>query len=157
PTHAPPTHVSPVVQLLPSLQGSLLATKRQPSIGSQTSFVHAFPSSHVSGVPGRHVPSAGLHVSVPLQTSASSQTVGVPTHAPATHVSPVVHALLSSHGPGIAVYRHPKVSSQTSSVHGLPSSQFGGVPGTHDPVTVSQVSTPLHAIPSSQTIGVPTH
>ena len=63
----PPLHVSPVVQTLPSLQGAVLLTCWQPPIGSHESFVHGFPSSQLTAVPGWHVP--------PPQTSPFVQTL----------------------------------------------------------------------------------
>src|SRR5690606_591725 len=50
--------------------------------------------------------------------------------------------------PSTTVYRHPKRGSQTSAVHGLPSSQSTTSPGTHVPST--QVSPWVQASPSEQ-------
>src|SRR5438067_1088751 len=72
PTQAPPERVSPVVQAFPSSHGLLLLVN-----------THPVPGSHVSVV----------QMLLSLQVGA-----GPPTHTPPEQVSPVVHALLSSHG-----------------------------------------------------------
>ncbi len=64
----PNAQKSPVVQSFPSSQAFALLVKTHPVPGSQLSVVH---------------------------TLWSSQTTGVPTHAPPTHVSPVVQAFAS--------------------------------------------------------------
>jgi hypothetical protein len=57
--------------------------------------VQATPSEGHGAAPGRQ-PSAASHVSAPLQNKPSLQTTAAPPpHAPATHASPVVQALLS--------------------------------------------------------------
>src|SRR5262249_40078840 len=50
--------------------------------GSHESVVQGLLSSQLGGVPGRHEPSAGLQVSVPLQGLPSSHCTGRPAHAP---------------------------------------------------------------------------
>jgi hypothetical protein len=67
-----------------------------------------------------------------------------------------VHALPSSHGVvfGTGLLTHPVAGLQLSAVHGLLSSQVGGVPATH-PVAGLQVSMPLQALPSLQLTAVP--
>lgn len=70
PTHCPFAQTSPVVQRLPSLQGSVFGVKTQPSAGAQLSVVHGFLSSH---------------------------TIDAPAHFPPVHTSAVVQALPSSH------------------------------------------------------------
>jgi hypothetical protein len=78
----------------------------------------------------------------------SSQFGGAPpTHAPLLQVSFVVHALPSSHGAVLFVFTQPLTGSHESSVHTLPSSQFGGNPPTHAPLP--QVSLVVQASPSS--------
>src|SRR5438034_4231875 len=54
PTHSPSLQVSSVVQALPSSQGSVFGTWRQPSCGSQLSSVQTLWSSHEGAVPGVH-------------------------------------------------------------------------------------------------------
>ena len=65
-------------------------------------------------------------------------------HAPPEQVSPVVHALPSSHATVLSVLTHPVAVSQLSSVHPFPSLQFGGVPPTH--ALPAQVSSVVHAL-----------
>src|SRR2546425_11051654 len=55
----------------------------------------------------------------------------------------------------VGVFPLPWGGLQVSAVQRLPSSQLGGVPGTHPPVVGSQLSMPLHAFPSSQLTYVP--
>ncbi len=74
----------------------------------------------------------------------------------------MVHALpsLQSAGvvqggqPGSGVCVQPSVASQASVVHGLPSSQLGGVPGWQ-PAAPPHASTPLQKTPSSQSASPP--
>jgi hypothetical protein len=56
PTHAPPEHVSAVVQASPSLHGSLLLTYTQPDEGLHESSVQTLASSQFSGAPPAHTP-----------------------------------------------------------------------------------------------------
>ena len=79
------------------------------------------------------------------------------SQVPATHVSPDVQRLPSSHGFRFGVYMQPSVVSQVSSVQGLPSSHTSAGPGWHVPSAGLQVSAPLHGSPSSQTTAAPTH
>jgi len=58
-----------------------------------------------------------------------------------------VHALPSSHPAVFGAWTQPVVAVQESSVHGLPSSQFGGGPPTHLPP--AHVSPVVQAFPSS--------
>jgi hypothetical protein len=122
PTHAPPEHVSPVVHALLSLHAAALSTCTQPDAGLHESSVQTFPSLQLSAPPLTQVPPAQMSPVVqalpssqaavlaawtqPLaglqessvQAFPSSQLVAEPlTHAPFTHVSPVVHAFPSSH------------------------------------------------------------
>jgi hypothetical protein len=99
----------------------------QPSTGSQTSFVQGLPSSQLGGVPGAQTPA--WQVSIPLQTVPSSHDVPF----------------------GTAACWQPVVVLHVSVVHGLPSSQLGGVPAVH--TVPEHVSSPLHALPSEH--GVP--
>lgn len=50
--HAPPAHMSPFVQILPSLHGLVLLANAQPVAGAQVSVVHTLLSLHTVGVPG---------------------------------------------------------------------------------------------------------
>src|SRR5438128_6343968 len=72
PTHSPSLQVSSVVQALPSSQGSVFGTWRQPSCGSQLSSVQPLWSSHEGAAPGVHWLST--QVSKPLQKLPSSQS-----------------------------------------------------------------------------------
>src|SRR4030095_9387262 len=68
------------------------------------------------------------------------------------HVS-VEQASPSPHMAGLESWTHP-AGPQESSVHGLKSSQFSGVPPTQ-PLPGLHVSPPLHGMVSSQTSGEP--
>src|SRR3954467_12532239 len=107
PTHTPPEHWSTVVHALPSLHGAVLLVFTQPLDGLQLSSVQPLPSLQFGGAP--------------------------PTHAPAAHVSLVVHALPSLPGAVLLVFTQPLDGLQLSSVQPLLSSQFGGAPPTHEP------------------------
>jgi hypothetical protein len=122
PTHTLFAHVSPVVQVFPSLHGSVLAANTHPVFGSHESVVHTFLSAQSTRVGPEHTP--WLHRSPVVQALPSSQVavlfvwmqpfpgsqessvhtflsshdrVPVPLQAPAAHASPVVQALPSSH------------------------------------------------------------
>ena len=124
----------------------------QPLAGSQLSVVHGLLSSQFGGAEFVH-PVAGRHAGG-LQ-ALPGQTTAVPVHTPFVHWSPVVHALPSSQaGPVSGALTHPVAGLQLSAVHGLLSSQVGGVPATH-PVVGLQVSMPLQALPSLQLTAVP--
>src|SRR2546421_714329 len=130
PTQAPPEQVSPVVQAFPSSQGLLLLVNTHPVAGSHVSVVQMLLS---------------------LQVGA-----GPPTHTPPEQVSPVVHALLSSHGAVLFVWTQcPLVASQVSVVQTLPSSQVAGHATTT--VTVDSLeSFGGSGCPCSTTVTVPT-
>src|SRR5207249_4202921 len=115
----------------------------QPATGSQVSRPsQGFPLSHTSGVPFWQAPVLVSQVSVPVQTSPSSQSASV-VQQPAIGAFTQPPALLLAAG------------SQLSAVHTIPSSQVGGVPSTHVPSCGLQVSRPLQKRPSSQvTAGV---
>jgi len=98
--HTPATQVSFVVQALQSSHGALLFEWAQPVAGLHESFVHTSPS---------------------LQSGP-----GPPWHAPATQVSPVVHALPSSQGALLFTWVQPPDGLQQSSVQPFPSSQPTG-------------------------------
>jgi hypothetical protein len=120
PTQAPPKHVSFVVQALPSLQDAVLFVCTQPVAGLHESSVQTFPSLQFGGTP--------------------------PTQLPPEHVSFVMQALPSSHAAVLFVWTQPVAGSHESSVHGLPSSQFGAAPPTQLPP--AQVSFVVQALPS---------
>jgi hypothetical protein len=122
PPHTPPAHTSFFVHAFPSLHEAVLYVCVHPVVRLQESVVHGFPSSQFGPAPPTHFPPAqaspvvhalpsshasvlfecvhpvaGLQASV-VHTFESSQFVaGPPTHFPAVHMSPVVHALPSSH------------------------------------------------------------
>src|SRR2546422_521988 len=124
-----------------------------PRVASQVSAVHTAPSSpHASGRPGRQ-PSDMLQISIPLQTSSSSQAAGVPaTQSPFEQVSSPLQMLVSRQSastvqqPWTDVWTQPIVGSQLSVVQRAPSLQLGGKP-TWQPAIGSQVSIPLHMSP----------
>src|SRR5690242_2447485 len=113
-----PLQASPSLHGAPSVTGVLL----QPASGSQLSVVQALPSSQAGGVPAAHVPAT--QVSAPL------------------HASPSLHEEPSA----TATCVQPRIGSQESVVHGLPSSQDRAVPAMHVPPL--QDSLPLQASPS---------
>jgi hypothetical protein len=104
PAQAPPLHVSPDVQALPSLQGAVLLTKVQPPLPSHASVVQGLPSS---------------------------QLYAVPLQVPFAQVSFLVQALPSSQEVVFGVNVHPPKPSHASVVQTLPSSQEYAVP-LHD-------------------------
>ena len=130
PAQAPPLHVSPDVQALPSSQAALFGVKVQPLTGLQLSSVHTLLSLQPSGVPG-------------LQT-------------PLPQVSPCVQALPSLQGAVLLTKVQPPLPSHASVVQGLPSSQLYAVPLQ---VPFAQVSFLVQALPSSQEVvfGVNVH
>jgi len=84
-----------------------------------------------------------------VHTFPSSQFgPGPPTQRPPEQVSPSVQASASSHGAVLFMWMQPTAGSQLSSVHTLPSSQFGPEPPMQTPpLHVSEV---VHALPSLQ-------
>ncbi len=171
PTHAPAEHASPVVHAFPSSHAPGTLVCAHPVAGTHESAVHTFPSSQFVAIPPVHAPAAhvspvvhaspSLHETVLLactqpvagehessvHTFPSSQFVAIPpVHAPAAHVSPVVHAFPSLHGAVLFACWQPDAGAHESVVHAFPSSQLGAGPPTHTPP--EQVSGPLHALPS---------
>jgi hypothetical protein len=120
--HWPSLQVSPTLQALPSLHGRLLAVWVQATLGSHESVVHGLPSSHGGGTPG--------------------------TQLPPWHLSSLLQALPSSHGPVVALNWQPSLASQLSAVHGLPSWQVSAGPAAQLPL--AQVSPLVHRSPSLQ-------
>ena len=124
--HAPPSHLSPIVQLLPSLQLWVFAVFTQPLAGAQVSVVHGLPSPHTSAT-----------------------TIAVPLHLLFWQVSPLVHAFLSSQGEFAASCLQPLMASQVSKVQPFLSSQSTGVPMQLPSVHASAL---VHAVPSLQEV-----
>jgi hypothetical protein len=121
PTHWPALHVSPVVQPLPSSQGTAFVTWTQPILGSQESSVHGFASSQ------------------------SSDPVGPQT--PASQTSPVVQTSPSKQSSALFSLTQPVSELQESSVQTLPSLQFSSPAPTH--CSSAQTSFGVQASPSS--------
>jgi len=88
--------------------------------------------------------------------SSQRASLAVPKQIPEMQVSPVVHAIRSSHGPLAADHEHwPFDVLQESFVQTFPSLQSFGSPA-HVPVVVLHVSETVQGLPSSQAIGVVT-
>jgi hypothetical protein len=100
PTHAPAAQMSPEVQALLSVHGSVLVVYTQPDAGSHESVVHTLPSSQLVGAPG--------------------------AHAPAAQASPEVQGLPSSHGIVLLANTQPDAGLHESLVQALPSSHVMG-------------------------------
>jgi hypothetical protein len=145
----PAPHVSPDVQAFPSSQLAVLSVWKHPVAGSHWSSVQTLPSLHSTAVVSvKTQPVAGTQVSA-VQTLASSQTTAVPGwQLPPPQVSPVVHALASSHGDVLSWWKHPDAGLHRSSVQMLLSLHAAAVVSvkTH-PEAGSQVSA-VHALPS---------
>ncbi len=175
--HLPPAQLSPVVQTLPSSQGTLLLATTQPLLASQLSFVQGFTSSHTLTVPGLHWPP--LHTSPSVQTLPSLQATvlaectqpanlshessvhGLPSsqlwllpllHRPLRHWSPTVQTLPSSQANVLLACLQPCLVSQESVVQATPSSQSSIGPGAHWPPL--QPSSTVHALPSLQLLAL---
>ncbi len=153
----PTSHVSAPSQTSWLSQSSLLSQQvgmpvcthmPLPMLLSQLSAVQTMKSLHVGGVPALHAPVRALQSSTPLQNALSSQTTGVPAHAPPLQTSPVVHLLSSSHDDVLLECPQvPVVVLQTSSVQTLSSLQLTGDPPTQ--ALPLHVSTSVQALPSS--------
>ena len=117
---APPEQASLVVHAFPSLHDAVLFVATHPVAGLHASSVHGLPSLQFGAEP--------------------------PTHAPPEQASFIVHAFPSLHDAVLAVATHPVAGLHASSVHGLPSLQFGAEPPTHVPP--EQASLVVHAFPS---------
>ena len=182
-TRQPSLDVAPLGKHTPAILHALLWTLWTQLPLPQTSSVHARPSSLHVALLGKFV---WLHVPL-LQLSAvhsflSSQSLGMPMHAPFLQLSPLVHRSPSSHFALLLVCVQPSARSQPSLVQPLSSLQVAslGVP-THFPplqpsltvqVTLSSHAAVLlaclqplalshessvHACPSLQSSGVPWH
>jgi hypothetical protein len=172
PRHAPPAHVSPTVQALPSLHGFALLTWTHPEAGLHESSVQGLASLHTVGAPGWHAPPPQVspvvqafpssHAAVlfvwaqPVARSQVSVVQGLlslqfgpgpETQAPPPHVSPIVHAFPSSQGLVLLTWTHPVAGLHESSVQGLLSSHAAGAPLLQTPPP--QVSPVVQAFPSS--------
>ena len=138
PAQTPAVQVSLVVHALLSLQGVLSAAGVRPHLpvaGAQVLSWHSTPlDPHVTTVAASTTHLFDAQISVPLHRLPSSNLaqsaliehaqLPVPgLHEPLLHLSPVVHALPSSHARAFAANTQPSVLSQESVVHGLPSSQ----------------------------------
>jgi hypothetical protein len=112
---------------------------------------HALPSSQT--VPtGRCTfwqPCTLSQVSV-VHSLLSLQSICVPTHWPAEHLSPLVQALPSLQSAVFATLLQPVVRLHESSVQGLLSLQLSAVPLRQAPD--EQLSRPLHTSPSLQLV-----
>lgn len=158
--HAPPEHLSPVVQGLPSLHAAvLLGAWLHPLSAAQLAVVQGLPSSQFRSpdlvhTPAKHLspvvhrlpssqvaPAAAAvwaHPLVVLQLStvharpSLQSSVVVWMQLPPLQMSPVVHALLSEQVAVLsAVVVQPLWLLHALAVHGWPSSQFSAGPGTH--------------------------
>src|SRR5689334_20232272 len=98
PVQMPLSQVSFTVHGLRSSHGPVRTTDRQPRTGSHVSVVQGLPSSQMSGDPAMHAPLVGSQVSTPLHAFPSSHRTGVPVHVPSMHMSFRVQALPSLHG-----------------------------------------------------------
>jgi hypothetical protein len=117
----PAAQVSPTEQALSSLQLAVFASNLQPTKGSQVSLVHGLASLHSILAPG--------------------------AHCPAVQVSPTVHKLPSSHGPGAGEKTQPLTPRQPSLVHELSSLQMIHPPAQVPPAHTSPL---VQALPSLQ-------
>jgi len=139
PVQTPLTHLSAVVQDLPSSQflpSFVGVCRHSPFAGLQESAVHEFASSQFLAVPLQVLP---WHLSSTVQRSlslqGSVQTLEVPS------IPKVIFE------PPIGVWMQPWIGSQESEVEGFPSSQLNAVvPGWQAPP--EHVSPTVHALPS---------
>ena len=122
PAQRPPEQTSPVVHALPSSHEDVLFVCAHPEAGLQLSSVHGLPSLQFAGAPAWQIPPV--------------------------HVSPVVQAFPSLQGAELFACAQPVEVLQLSSVHGLPSLQFGGAPPWQTPAV--HVSPVVQAFPSLQ-------
>lgn len=118
--HTEPTHTSPAVQALASLQTLAPGTITQPKVESHTWLVHSL---------------------------ALAQSTATPAwHAPPEHRSPLVQEFRSSHACALLADWQPVCGWQKLVVQGLPSSHAVTTPGRQTPPP--QVSPSVHALPS---------
>ena len=170
--HTPALQVSPTVQLLLSSQTAVLLLCLHPLTLWQLSSVHGLPSSQLTDAPDTQLPLAQASPSVHTSSSEhgivfatllqpaeashasvvhrllSSQFFAAPgAHLPPLQTSLTVHTLLSVQVSVLFTAWQPFSLSQLSFVHGLLSSQFTTLPGTHAPSL--QVSPTVQTEPSS--------
>src|SRR5437870_2077387 len=130
PLQTPAWQVSPVVQVLPSLQAVPLAT---------------------GGF--EQVPISGLQVPAVWHWSGAGQTTAVPAHTPAWQVSPVVQALPSVQMVPVAARGFEQVPVAGSQVPaGWHWSGAGHATAVPVQVPAWQVSPAVHALPSLQAV-----
>ena len=145
-------------QALPSLHGDSLFAYTQPVAGLHESSVHALRRRSSARRPPTHAPPQQVSATctrcrrrtAPRCSRARSpcrvaRIVGAdvavvaagarrrPRTRPPEQLSPVVHALPSSHGAALFAFTQPVAGLHESSVHAFPSSQFGGAPPTQRP------------------------
>jgi hypothetical protein len=114
-----PLHASWSAHSVPSVTGACLHAFADTS---HVSVVHALPSSQATGLP--------------------------PVHTPALHAPPHV-ALVEQGAPSLpGAVPQPATASQTSALHGLPSSHTSATPAAQAPAW--QTSRPLQTLPSEQ-------
>ncbi len=170
--HTPALQVSPTVQLLLSSQTAVLLLCLHPLTLWQLSSVHGLPSSQLTDAPDTQLPLAQASPTVHTSSSEhgivfatllqpaeashasvvhrllSSQFFAAPgAHLPPLQTSLTVHTLLSVQVSVLFTAWQPFSLSQLSFVHGLLSSQFTTLPGTHAPSL--QVSPTVQTEPSS--------
>ena len=171
----PATQLSPPVQTLPSalqdLPSAWFCDAQAPEAGTHTVLAHAVSCEvlHVTMVFGSiwqtngswllsqySVPLHRLPSSLPAQSASAWHAHRfVPgAHAPAAHVSPLVHALPSEQTPSVGACPQPTVGSQPSAVHGLLSLHVAdtstGKP-EHPPLP-SHTSPAVQALPSEHAL-----
>ncbi len=98
-----------------------------------------------------------MALAVAQSASLWQPQLGVPVHAPATQVSPVVQLLPSLHAkPDATVWVQPRARSQPSLLHGLLSSHALATAVWLQPPAGSQLSV-VQSIKSSQLAALPAH
>ena len=115
--------------------------------------MHALLSLQLAVMSVKTHPVAGLQESA-VQRLLSLQTIAVPWHTPATHVSVLVQALPSLQAPLTFVWAHPVAGLQLSVVHTFPSLQEAELSVNTQPVAGLQESA-VQALLSLQTVAVP--
>ena len=179
PTQAELLQTSVAVQMLPSLQGAVLATFLQPVPAAQLSSVHTLPSSQllagppthtlaahaspaVHGSPSSHAvvlarcwqPTPPEHSSVVQMLPSSQLRTTVPAQSLSLQTSVEVHEFPSSHATVLAAWMQPAAALQLSLVQTLPSLQSSAGPPTQ--TLAEQASDVVHALPSLHTLAFAT-
>jgi len=150
-------HVSPTVQVLPSLQAAPGFTVLLQPLLPQLSIVQGLPSSQPAAThaPPQHIcPPVQLEVRLQVEPAHTAVMQPSLTQVAEVHVSNWQPLARSQRPPApptqresSARWRQPTSSLQLSTVQSTPSSQFIGVPDRQAPA--SQRSAPLHVSPSS--------